>query len=335
MNPINILITSALSKEASDKITAVSSRIKIMDASGLWDAPDMVTAERKGDFANEKFEAMLSQTEVIYGFRPPQNVIARAPKLKWIQTMLAGVDHFLTPDIVKSRVIVTNMSGIHSSPVSEMAFSMMLMFAKQAPFCFLNKQEKKWERFIPMLLRSKTVGIVGLGNIGKELARMSKAFGMRVIATRRTAKEGDKARYVDLIVPMEKLKKLLSESDFVVLLMPATPGTHKIIGEKELRAMKPTAYLVNVGRGNTVDEEAMVRALQQGWIAGVGLDAYAVEPLPVESKLWVLPNVIISPHVSGRLANYDEVVTELFCDNLRRYVKGKRLRNVVNKKMGY
>ncbi len=335
MKTINILVTSALSRKDLDRIAAVSPKIKIMDASGLWDAPDIVTAERKGDFTDVKFENMLAQAEIIYGYRPPQNVIARSPRLKWIQTMLAGVDHFLTADIVKSRVTVTNTSGIHASPVSEMAFCMMLMFAKQAPFCFLNKQEKKWERFITILLRSKTVGIVGLGSIGRELARMSKAFGMRVIATRRTAKKGDRARYVDLIIPVENLRALLSESDFVVLLLPSTSGTYKMIGEKELRAMKPTAYLINVGRGSTVDEEAMVGALEQGWIAGAGLDAYAVEPLPVDSKLWMLPNVIISPHVSGRLVSYYEVVTELFCDNLKRYIEGKRLRNVVNKKRGY
>jgi phosphoglycerate dehydrogenase-like enzyme len=335
MKTINILVTSALSRNDLDRIAAVSPKIKIMDASGLWDAPDIVTAERKGDSTDVKFENMLAQAEIIYGYRPPQNVIARSPKLKWIQTMLAGVDHFLTADIVKSRVTVTNTSGIHASPVSEMTFCMMLMFAKQAPFCFLNKQEKKWERFITILLRSKTVGIVGLGSIGRELARMSKAFDMRVIATRRTAKKGDRARYVDLIIPVENLRALLSESDFVVLLLPSTSGTYKMIGEKELRAMKPTAYLINVGRGSTVDEEAMVGALEQGWIAGAGLDAYAVEPLPVDSKLWVLPNVIISPHVSGRLVNYYEVVTELFCDNLKRYIEGKRLRNIVNKKRGY
>lgn len=335
MDTVNVLVTSVLSENALRKIAEVSPIVKIMDVSGLWDAPDMVTAETKGDFTNEKFEAMLAETDIIYGFRPPQNVISRATKLKWIQTMLAGVDHFLTPDIVRSRVIVTNMSGVHASPVSETAFSMMLMFAKQAPFCFLNKQQKKWERFIPMLLRGKTIGIIGLGNIGRELARMSKAFGMRVIGTRRTAKRGERMRYVDLIVPVSEFKTLLAESDFVVLMLPNAPGTQKMIGEIEFKVMKPTAYLINVGRGSTVDEEMMVRALEEGWIAGAGLDAYTVEPLPGESKLWELSNVIVSPHVSGRLANYDEVVTELFCDNLKRYLNGKRLRNIVNKKMGY
>jgi phosphoglycerate dehydrogenase-like enzyme len=335
MKTINILVTSVLSRKALDRIAAVSPKIKIMDASGLWYASNIVIAERERCFSDVKFANMLAQAEIIYGYRPPQNVIDRSPKLKWIQTVLAGVDHFLTADIVKSRVTVTNMKGIHALPVSEMALSMMLMFAKQAPFCFLNKEKKKWERFIPMLLRTKTVGIVGLGSIGRELARMSKAFGMRVIATRRTAKNGDRARYVDLIIPMKNLRTLLSESDFVVLILPSTSETYKLIGEKELRAMKPTAYLINVGRGSTVDEEAMVRALEQGWIAGAGLDNYTVEPLPVDSKLWVLPNVIISPHVSGRLVNYYDVVTDLFCDNLKRYISGQRLRNVVNKKAGY
>jgi phosphoglycerate dehydrogenase-like enzyme len=237
--------------------------------------------------------------------------------------------------MVKSKVIVTNMSGVHASPVSEVAMEMMLMLAKRAPSCFYNQVEKKWERYIPMLLRSKTVGIIGLGAIGKEIARLSKGFGMRVIGSKRSAKKMGKAKNIDAVYPLTQLREMLAECDFVVLILPSTPESLNILGEKELRAMKPTAYLVNVGRGDSVDEEAMIRALEKGWIAGAGLDVYTTEPLPPDSKLWGMHNVIISPHVAGRLVKYDEIVTDVFCDNLKRYVNGKRLFNVVNKKRGY
>jgi len=332
---LNVLVISSIGRESLRQIAAVSPKIKLQDASDLWDAPDMVTAERKGDFSNKEFEALLAEAEVLYGYRFPKNVIASAPKLKWIQTMLAGVDHILDNDIVKSPVILTNMSGIHATPVSEVALEMILMFAKQASLCFHLKQEKRWQRFIPVLLRSKTVGIVGLGSIGKEVARLAKAFGMRVVATRRSAKRVARARYVDTVLPREQLPALLSESDFVVLALPLTPETNKLIGERELRTMKSTAYLINVGRGSVVDEEALIRALDEHWIAGAGLDAFTTEPLPVESKLWDIPNVILSPHVAGRLENYSAVTTELFCQNLERYLGGKKLLNVVDKKRGY
>ncbi len=336
MDSVNVMVTSSLGDENLRQIAAVSPRVNLMDASILWNAPDMLPDDKRtADFSSEEFDSMLAQAEVIYGFRTPRNLITRAPKLKWIQVMLAGVDHFLTDDIVRSRVIVTNMSGVHASPVGEIAIALMLMCAKQAPFIFRSKNDSRWDRFIPVLLRSKTVGIVGLGSIGKEIARLSKSFGMRVIATRRSVKKVGRARNVDVLFPREQLPELLSQSDFVVLVLPSTFETVKMIGEKELRAMKSSAYLVNVGRGDTVDEEALIRALDENWIAGAGLDAYTREPLPVESKLWQLPNVILSPHVGGRLEDYSTVTTNLFCENLKRYVDGRKLFNVVNKKLGY
>jgi len=137
------------------------------------------------------------------------------------------------------------------------------------------------------------------------------------------------------LMPRGQLPELLAESDFVVLSLPATPETNKLIGEKELRSMKSTAYLINIARGSVVDEDALIRALDENWIAGAGLDTFAAEPLPRESRLWELPNVIFSPHVAGRLETYDELVTELFCKNLRRYLDGKKLLNLVDKKKGY
>jgi phosphoglycerate dehydrogenase-like enzyme len=334
MDAINVLVLSAIGEENLRRIADVSPRIRVVDASKVWDEREPIEMGKAGAIDPE-FEAMLAEAEVLYGYGPPPNLVTLAPKLKWFQTMLAGVDHILHQDIVKSRVTLTNASGVHATPVGEVALGMMLILAKQSLFCFQSKMERSWERFIPDVLHDKTAGIIGLGSIGSEIARMCKALGMSVLATRRSARKVSRARHVDMLLPREQLGELLCQSDYVVMVLPSTPGTYHLVGEAELRMMKPSAYLINVGRGNTVDEEALVRACEEKRIAGAGLDAFTAEPLPKESKLWDLPNVFFSPHVSGRLKNYDDVTTKLFCENLTRYVNSRKLFNVVNKKRGY
>jgi phosphoglycerate dehydrogenase-like enzyme len=197
------------------------------------------------------------------------------------------------------------------------------------------KQKREWRRFPPTVLRGKIVGIVGLGHIGREVARLSKAFGMKVIATRRSTKKAGTARYVDRLMPAAQLPSLLKESDFVVIGTPHTPETHHLIEEKELGMMKSTAYIINIARGGIINEAALVKALDEKMIAGAGLDVTEKEPLPTASRLWDFDNVILSPHVSGGMEDYMARATELFCDNLKRYLAGKRLRNVIDKKKGY
>jgi len=327
---VNVLVTSAIGDECLRWIADVSPGIRLRDVSGVF------RAENDGDRAAKKqLDTLLCDADVLFGLRFPQDVLARCPRLKWIQTMSAGIDRFLDAEMVASPVILTNVSGIHATPIGEFVLGLMLMFAKNAPLHFRMKQEKEWKRLPPAIVRSKTVGIVGLGSIGREVARLSKAFGMRVLATRRTARGEGGARNVDLLLPADQINRLLAESDFVVLAVPVTVETRGLIGEEELREMKPTAYLINISRGETVDEEALTCALEEGWIAGAGLDVFATEPLPPESRLWDLPNVIFSPHVAGGMEEYAERATERFVQNLRRYLAGKRLRNVVNKKRGY
>ena len=247
----------------------------------------------------------------------------------------AGVNVVLNREIIESPVTLTNVSGIHATPIGEVVLQYMLMFVKRAPLHFQHKLERRWNRLTPTVLRSKTVGIVGLGSIGREVARLAKAFGMRVLATRRSAKQAGRTRYVDMLLPPEKLKELLAESDFVVLALPLTPETSQIIGEDELRAMKSTAYLINIARGDVVDEEALTRALEENRIAGAGLDVFATEPLPPDSKLWELPNVILSPHVAGGMEDYVPRATEVFLENLARYTSGRKLLKAVDKNRGY
>jgi D-2-hydroxyacid dehydrogenase (NADP+) len=330
MKEINVLVTTGLDETALNRIKAVGTRIKVTDVSKMSQA-----AQRGDAAAKQQLDALLAEAEIIYGFRLPENVIARAPKLKWFQTMSAGVDRFLDGEFKHSPVVMTSVSGIHATPIGEFVLGLMLMFAKQAPLAFQQKQKKLWKSFLATELRSRTVGIVGLGHIGREVARLAKAFGMRVMATRRSAGKSGRARYVDRLYAPAQLRQLLAESDFVVLTLPLTKETHRIIGEAELRSMKPAAHLINIARGNLIDEAALVRALQEGRIAGAGLDVFSQEPLPADSPLWEFPNVIISPHIAGGMEDYVERATNVFVENLSRYLSGKRLINVVNKERGY
>jgi phosphoglycerate dehydrogenase-like enzyme len=213
--------------------------------------------------------------------------------------------------------------------------ALMLMFAKNTPRGFKMMHSRQWRRYRSGTLRNKTVGIVGLGHIGREVARLSKAFGMKTIATRRSTKKPGRARYVDLLLPQARIKQMLVASDYVVVCVPLTAETRHIIGKTELKAMKPSAFLINIGRGPLIDEKALTPALKKKQIAGAGLDVTCTEPLPKDSPLWGFDNVILSPHISGDMEDYMLRATEVFCNNLRRHLSGKRLLNVVSRKKGY
>jgi phosphoglycerate dehydrogenase-like enzyme len=330
MDELNIAITFRLREEHLRQITAVNPRIKV------WDVAQQFGVEvREGRPAGEELDSVLQRAEVIYGLRLPSDLLSRAPRLKWAQMVSAGVD-FVDKAVSESEVIITTASGIHAVPISEWVLAMSLMFAKQAPRLWANQQRKHWERFVPAELSGKTMGVIGLGNIGTQIARLAKAFGMRIVASRRSQVapafgEGD----TDELLPPSQLHDLLAQSDFVVVSLPLTTETTKLIGEPELRAMKSSAYLINIARGAIVDEAVLIRALKEDWIAGAGLDVFETEPLPPDSELWELPNVILSPHITGMTEEYQTRATELFCDNLRRYLAGQKLINEVEKEKGY
>ena len=328
---IRVVLTTPIDAQNVQKIKAVSERIQVDQVSPL------VVAEKKGDFANkEKLTLLLREAEVIYGWihHFPKNLPERTSRLKWIQTMSAGVDR-MPGEILKSHVRIATASGLHRTPMGEVVLEMMLMFVKDAPSCLLMKQAREWRRFRPKLLKGQTVGILGLGAIGREIARLCKAFGMKVIGVRRSGGPESPFPDVDRVYPRERLPELLAESDFVVLALPLTKETKGMIGEKELRGMKPSAYLINVARGAIVDEGALLRALEEKWIAGAGLDVFIQEPLPPESKFYELPNVIFSPHISGDMPDYELRATEVFCENLRRYLAGEPFLHEVDKEKEY
>ena len=333
MHLVNVVVASSVGKEGLDRIENVRSNVRVQDASTMFTFSGGVPAEPQDPSVKARLDAMLAEAEIIYGFIPPRDIMARAPKLKWINAPSAGVDRFLVPDIVGSSVILTNSRGIHSVQMGEMAFGMLLILAKKAPFFFRMKEERKWQRVVPEILRGKALAVLGLGVIGREVARLGKAFGMRVLAL--DVREIGPDECVDAHFPPSRLNEVLSQSDYVVVTLPLTPETRNLIGEPELLAMRRTAYLVNIARGGIVDEDALIRALSEERIAGAGLDVFAKEPLAQDSKLWDLPNVIISPHVAGIREDYAVLAVGLFCENLRRYLDGQEMLNVVDKRRGY
>lgn len=338
MESLNVLVVTPsfdkglpyADEEILRRISAVSPNIKVKDGSAL------TFAELRGDESkSEELDALLVETDVLFGFVPPKNIIIRAPRLKWMQATSAGIDRHRDTEIWRTKVIITGVSGIHATPIGEFVLGLMLMFAKDIPQSFQMKQKRQWQRYLPRTLHGKTVGIVGLGHIGREVARLAKAFGMKVIATRRSAKAEGKAKNVDLLLPRDRTKELLNASDYVILTLPLTPETHNIIGAEEFKAMKSSAYIINIGRGSLIDEEALIRALDEKCIAGAGLDVTAIEPLPAESRLWDFENVILTPHIAGGMEDYMLRAVELFCENLKRYLDGKKLLNVIDRKKGY
>ncbi len=287
--------------------------------------------------AQEDMDTLLAQAEVIYAsLLFPVNLLPRAPRLKWIHWGNTGIDRYLSTGIFDGDVTVTNSRGVPAIPMAEHALTFMFMLAHNAPRLLDAKKGRRWDRFVFMELRDKTVGIVGLGAVGGEIARLAKGVGMRVIATDKAAiQRGSRIWGVDELYTTQGLHEMLSESDFVIITAPLTAETRGMINERELQAMKTTAYVINVARGAIIDEPALIKALKEGWIAGAGLDAFEIEPLPTDNELWELPNVILSPHMAGSGDRPGQRVIGLFCDNLRRYLAGEQLVNVVDIRRGF
>lgn len=260
-------------------------------------------------------------------------LVEQMPNLRWLHVTRGGLNAYLTP-LVKARPIqVTGSKGIHGTVFSEFALACIFALAKKLPECMEAQTKRKWQKLAPVEVEGKTLGIVGLGTAGTELARRAKALGLRVIATKRTPTP--KPDYVDELGTPAFLSQLLVESDFVVLLLASVPSTVNIIGEPELRSMKKSAYLINLTGSQAIEERLLVRALKENWIAGAALDAFARQPLPEDSELWNLPNVIISPRIGGLTEQKWSPLLPIFVDNLKRFVAGEPLRNLVNKDLGY
>ncbi|MFC2058593.1 D-2-hydroxyacid dehydrogenase [Chloroflexota bacterium] len=350
MDELNVFISFPLDARYVDQIAAVDPRIRIKEAGllvqaelgfptwlkvpWLWDTS--LTTDIRPEEASRELDGLLSDAEVFYAGGLPLNLLSRAPRLKWVQSVGAGIDDLLRAGVLDISIVVTTTKGIQAITIPEWALGLMFMLAKQAPRLFADKRNHHWERYVPIELHGKTLAVVGLGNIGEGLATRARALGMRVIATRRSATErATDVGPVDIMYPPKDLKLMLAQSDFAVICLPLTPETTKIIGEAELRAMKPTSYMITISRGGIIDEAALIRALKEGWIAGAGVDVFETEPLPTDSELWDLPNVILSPHMAGSTPLYHERATRIFCENLKRYLARQPLINVADKNAAY
>ncbi len=306
----------------------------ILSSPGLMNKVELIRSQSK-----EHLRELLPQTDILISFSISPENFQRARNLKWIHLAVAGVDESVFPELLKSKVIITACKGMHSHTISEHILGMMLCFAKGIHLSTVRQVQKKWafnevmkQRFE---LKGKTLGIIGLGGIGLELTRKSRCLGMDVIGIKNRLRKRESIKYVDRIFPKEELSELLSLSDFVALTLPLTDETFHLIGEKELGLMKSSAYIINTSRGKIIDEDALIDALKNKRIAGAGLDVFEDEPLSQSSKLYDLENVIITPHVAGTMIDYLEKVAWIFKENLKRYLRGEKMVNLVDKKLGY
>jgi len=295
--------------------------------------PDMhllVTTDRQA------IEAALATIEIAVK-QFPQALMTQAPRLRWFQQWGAGADWLLNhPEVAASALVVTTGSGVHAIPISEHILAYLFAFARALPKAIRSQtqhiwQQPEWSRIFE--LAGKTMVLIGVGAIGERTALMAHGLGMRVLGVRQNADVSTPG--VEAMFAPDALLDVLPQADFVVITAPLTEATRGLIGEAALQAMKTTAYLVNIGRGGVIDEPALVRALQAGRLAGAGLDVFANEPLPPDSPLWAMENVIITGHYAGATPIYDERAMAIFLDNLRRYRAGEPLRNVVDKTLGY
>ena len=259
--------------------------------------------------------------------------VVKQGRLRWIQSSAAGLDHCLTPEVIASDIVVTSASGLFADQVAEQTFALLLGLLRSLPTFFRAQQKLEFIRRPTSDLHHKTVGIVGLGGNGTRIAEVLGPWKVRILATDMFADE--KPDCVDELWLADHLPQLLHASDIVILAAPLNEQTVHLIGAAEFMQMRKGTILINVARGPIVDEAAMIAALQSGHLAGAGLDVTEIEPLPPDSPLWALPNVIITPHVGAQAARRVDDTTDLICENLRRYFAGKKLLNVVDKRLGY
>ena len=272
----------------------------------------------------------IETTEVLYAWKPPAHLYAQAPRLRWLQAMGAGVDWALVPELPR-RVIVTRSPGVFGPWMAEYVLAWCLSVTQRMSDYRAAQARREWiQHEPPARLSGKTIAIVGLGDIGRTVARAARGVGVRVIGVTRS---GRPVAGVARVYRSRDLGRALAAADFVVLVVPLNDTTRGMIGTRELETMRSTAWLLNIGRGALIDESALVQALQQRTIAGAILDVFTAEPLPSDHPLWGLDNAVITPHISG--PNLPEEIVPVFNDNLARYLAGRPLRHVVDRRRGY
>jgi glyoxylate/hydroxypyruvate reductase A len=271
----------------------------------------------------------VEEMDVLYTWGFPGELLPMARRLRWVQVMGAGVNAFLDVPF-PPKVVLTRVEGVFGPWMAEYVFGWLLWGTQRTELLRAAQRLRRWEPINPTLLRGKTIGIVGVGSIGRVIAKIARAFQMRVLGLSRT---GKRVPEVDRVYRRPAFHEFLAGSDYVVLVAPLTPETRGMLGEPELHAMKPEAWLVNLGRGSLIQEPALIRALQERWIAGAVLDVFSEEPLPTEHPFWGMPNVVVTPHISG--PSLPEEIAPIFNENLRRFLGGRPLLGRVDTRRGY
>jgi len=341
-----VLIASHFEEEYVSRIREVDERLRVLYREDLVPPPRW-----PGDHAGpegwertpedeEAFLAMLGEAEILYDFPRGhiEDLVEVAPRLRWVQGSMAGAGEVAQrAGLGDTDVVVTTARGIYSGPLAEFVLMAMLQHAKGLDDLRSDKAGKVWRQGVVGTLEHKTLCVVGMGSIGRAIAARARPFGMRMVGVKRAVREDDDAwDHADELYPTAELHTALGEADYVAVTLPGTPETRRLLDAKAIAAIRRGAYFVNVGRGTVIDEAALVEALQGGHLSGAALDVFEVEPLPEESPLWELENVIVSAHTTDVVPDLiNAAQTDLFCENLRRYLAGEELLNVLDKRLLY
>lgn len=304
----------------------------LKDTAEIFISSDEAELERRAKAAEVILFAGLSGKSVNF-----QNVWKHAKNVQWVHSLSAGVEKVLFPELITSPVPLTNARGVFKRSLAEFTVLGMLYHYKRARRLVESQRKHHWDDFKVRFIHDRVMGVVGYGEIGRECALLANGMGVKIHALRRNPEKSAKDPLLERVFKVEELQQMLAEIDILVCAAPLTPETHHMISDAQFEVMKPTAMVMNVGRGPVIDEAALIRALQSGKIAGAALDVFEHEPLPEESPLWDMESVLISPHCTDRTEDPDwlDLSMQFFVENFRRYQSGKALENVVDKKAGY
>ena len=336
-----VLIASYLEEEHVARIRQVDERLEIINRPDLL-RPARYAADHVGPpiprtaEAEEAWRTLLAEADILFDF-DHTNFDALpdlAPNVRWIQATSAGIGQFVRRMGYADRMpntIFTTASGVHAQPLAEFCLLAMLMFSRNMLTIQQQQARRHWERLAGTDLVGRTLGIVGMGKVGREIARLARPTGIRVLGNKRHTDGINPADlHVDALYGPEGLDELLRQAEYLVLCTPHTDETTKLIGARELGLLPQGAVLINIARGAVVDEEALIDSLQSGHLGGAALDVFDEEPLPVESPLWAMPNVLVSPHSASTSDRENERLTDIFCANLHCYLDGKPMQNVLD-----
>jgi phosphoglycerate dehydrogenase-like enzyme len=342
MPTVAVLVASPLEPRHVERIAAVDPRVEVMYRPDLLPVPryaaDHVGVPR--DLTPEQLEewrALLARAEVSFDFDwwAPGDMRRNAPRLRWVQATSAGIGQFVQrTGLVETDLVFTTAAGVHAVPLAEFALAGVLEFVKGLADLRRWQAKRHWERYTTRRLAGSRVVVLGLGGVGREVARVFAALGCEVVGVGRPGRGYD-VPGLERVVPFTELDSALAGTTALILACPLTDVTRRCIGERQLRLLPPGAVLVNIARGPVVDEPALVDALRDGHLGGAALDVFATEPLPAESPLWGLDNVIVSPHSASTVETENATITDLFRDNLRRWLDGRPLRNEFSRENGY